>query len=126
MADAIPLYDSGNYLPCKAADGVLGKRFVDVSAARDANGNIVVAHAGAGTRPLGVCQFDARASEDFYVTVAAGAKLIIPVIASGAITAGDEVEVAAGGLAATLAAGTAVGKAVDDAADGADCFVQLY
>jgi hypothetical protein len=125
MPDALPLYDSGDYVPCKAADGVLGGRFVKISAAPSADGNPTVAHAGAGEKVFGVCQFDAAAAQDFHVTVARGS-LIHAVTAGAAVAVGAGVQSDAAGKAITLAAGIRAGTAINAAAaDGDTIYVAL-
>jgi hypothetical protein len=110
---------------------VTGKRFVKVSANRQAGpalntstsgGNISIAPATAAGAVLGVAAWDGAVGE--LVDVRRGG--VVPVTASGAITAGDRVEVATGGKAATLASGIAVGYAVSGAADGDDAQIALY
>lgn len=126
MADSIPLYDDGDYLPCKAAAGVLGRRFVKVSGNRSADGNISVALAGAGEDVFGVAQFDPRAEEDSFVTVAAGHGLIMEVDTGAAVAAGQAVQSNATGQAIPLAAGVRAGKAIDAGANPGTVFVQLH
>lgn len=123
--EAIPLYDRAEYLPCKASAPVTGRRFVGVSGDLVDGVTPQVAHAAAGSKPLGVAQFDSRVEDDHHVTVAHAPGLIIPVESSGAIDAGDEVEVGAAGVAVVFAAGIKAGLAVSTAAAG-QVFVSLY
>lgn len=130
MADAIPLFDDGRFVPCKASSAVLGKRVVKISGNFDANGNIQVAHAGAGEKFFGVAQFDSAAHADDYVTVATGTDLIMPVTAGEALAAGDSVMVGAAGVAMKAAGGAGAvihcfGEAVSAAANGADAFIKI-
>lgn len=124
MPDAIPLYDNGDYLPCKATAAVTGARFVAVSANRDAHGNIQVAQAGAGADVLGVAQQDAAINA--YVTVCAGPGIIVPVTAGAALVFGQAVQSDATGQAIPLAAGVRAGKVIAGAAAGAEAFVKLF
>jgi hypothetical protein len=123
---AVPFWDEGTAITGQASAPVTGKRFVRVSGPRVGE-QVRIAHAGAGTRALGVSAHDAAV--DQLVTVYSAPGLVMPVRANGAITAGDLVEIAGAGAnagsVATLAAGVAVGKALDDAAAGADAVIKL-
>lgn len=132
MADAIALFDDATHIPCKASAPVTGKRFVAVSGAPDANGNIQVAHAAAGAKVFGVAEFDSRVEDDHYVTVATvNSGLIMPVTAGAAVAVNASVVSDANGQAITAAgaAGTvqhAAGIAVSAAgAGGEEIFVLL-
>lgn len=125
MADnaAVPFWDEGNTLTASASAAVTGKRFVKVSGPRVGE-QVRVAHADAGSNALGVSGFDAPV--DGLVTVYSAPGLVMPVTTSAAVSAGDDVEITAGGKCAPVAAGVAVGMALDDAANGADALVKLY
>lgn len=116
-----PLYAEGRNITGRASAAVTGKRFVAISG-NATDGIPACSPATAAGRIFGVAGYDGAAGETFPVI----RKGVVPVTASGAIAAGDEVEVAAAGKAATHAAGVAVGEALFDAADGADAFVALY
>lgn len=124
---AVPFWDEGNTITCRGSVAITGKRFVSVSGARN-NGNPSVSHAASSAtrKPLGVAARDAAASEPVSVYSAPG--LVMPVTASGAITAGAPVFSAADGRATATDPGTGsrpAGYALDDAADGADAVIKL-
>ncbi|MGA5465581.1 DUF2190 domain-containing protein [Mycobacterium sp. NPDC050041] len=117
-----------SYSPAQAitgeSTGVIGsRRFVKPSGNRTANGNVAVAQAAAGDRPLGVAADDATAAGQLLRIARGG---VAKVIAAGAIAAGAAVQVGAGGAASTAAAGVVVGLAVNGAADGGLVEVALY
>lgn len=120
---AVPFWDEGNTITAQASAAVTGKRFVEVTGPRVAD-QVQVGPATAAGRSFGVAGFDAAVGQ--LVTVYSSPGLVMPVTASGAIAAGDDVEVAAGGMAAAAAAGEVVGMALDDAADGTDAVIKLY
>lgn len=72
-----------------------------------------VAHATAAGVAIGVALADASGDGEQVDFICEG---IVPVVSSGAIAAGAEVEVGAAGVAVTLASGKAVGVAVSAAA----------
>lgn len=121
---AVPFWDEGNTITCHASAAITGKRFVAISGAR-VEGNPRVAHAAgtATTKALGVAGYDAASGAKVSVYSAPG--LVMPVTASGAITAGDDVYSAADGRATATVTGLMVGIALDDAADGTDCPIKL-
>jgi len=134
--ECIPYYEDGDELPCVANQAVTGKKFVQVCADREgtisagstpppyttdvgldltaSGGRIQVSPPngagaqGAGKRCLGVASWDAATGQE--VTIKRGN--VLPVTCSAAITAGQEVEVAADGSVIPLAAGIPVGRAV--------------
>jgi hypothetical protein len=83
-----------------------------------------VAHTGAGLKALGVAVWDASGDGE-TLAVIAQSKAIVPVVSSGAIAAGAEVESNATGVAITLASGRPLGLAVAAAA-GNIVYVQLH
>ncbi|EFG75191.1 hypothetical protein HMPREF0591_4869 [Mycobacterium parascrofulaceum ATCC BAA-614] len=94
---------------------ITARQFVAVSGDRNAStGNVSVAPAAAGSRALGVAAWDAAAGQ--LVRVARGG--VIKVLAGGAITAGDPVQVGAGGTAVTATTGVVVGQAIASALNG--------
>lgn len=123
---AVPFWDEGNTLTCHASAAVTGKRFVTISGAR-VDGNPRVNHAvgSATAKALGVSAYDAASGAK--VTVYSGPGIVMPVTASGAITAGQDVYSTADGKAtATQPTGARpAGIALDDAADGADAVIKL-
>lgn len=118
--EAIAYFDPGDDLTGQASAPVTGKRFVVPSGAKQVasqalandtlGGNIPVAHAGAGVKPLGVSTYDALAGEK--VPVMRGHK-VVPVEAGAAMTAGQEVQSDATGRAITLAAGRPAGMVLN-------------
>lgn len=123
---AVPFWDEGNTFTGHAATAVTGKRFVVIAGAR-VDGNPRVGHAvsAARVKPVGVSAYDAASGAK--VSVYSGPGIVMPVTASGAITAGQDVYSTADGKAsATVVAGAPVaGWALDDAADGADAVIKL-
>jgi predicted RecA/RadA family phage recombinase len=137
--DLIPYKRPGEDVTGIAQAAITGKRCVQITAAKDnpseglaadANGNLYkVAHPngggnalGAGKRIFGVAKYDAASGG----RVGIAREGIVPITTSGAIVAGDEVEVAANGTVVTLAAGTPIGLCCNDAASGADAEIALY
>lgn len=131
----LPFHEGGPAITCKATGAITGKRLVKVSANRDASvllntssggGNIKAdtATAALGTH-IGVAAYDAASGTLFKVWLK-GVGLVLPITASGAITAGTQVEADTGGKVKTLASGVPVGLAVADAADTADAEILLY
>jgi hypothetical protein len=123
---AVPFWDEGNTFTGHASAAVTGKRFVSISGAR-VDGNPRVAHAvgSATVRSVGVAAYDAASGTK--VTVYSAPGLIMPVVADGAITAGQDVySTAVGKAIATQPTGARpAGVAVDDAADGTDAVIRL-
>lgn len=119
------------YSPAQAITGestgvIAARKFVKPGGNRTANGNLAVAQAAAGDRPLGVAADDATAAGQL-VRIARGG--VAKVIAAGPIAAGDAVQVGAGGAggaASVAAAGVVVGLAVTGAAAGGTVEVALY
>lgn len=124
---AVPFWDEANTFTGHAGAAITGKRFVVVSGARVAD-RIRVGHAAssATVKPVGVSAFDAASGAG--VTVYNQPGIIVPVTATGAITAGAPVfSVADGRATATNPGGTGIiaGWAMDDAVDGADAVIKL-
>lgn len=124
---AVPFWDEANTFTGHASAAVTGKRFVTISGARIGD-NPRVAHAAssATAKPVGVAAYDVASGAK--VTVYSQPGIIMPVTATGAISAGAPVFSAADGRAtATNPGGTALvaGWAIDDAADGADAVIKL-
>lgn len=118
------VYDPGKDITAEATAAVTARRFLAVSGNRTAGGNMAVAPAAAGSRTCGVAGNDAAAGG--LVRVVRGNSRVVRVTASGVIAAGAEVQIGAGGTAATRAAGTAVGYALTGATDAADAEISLY
>ncbi|MEZ0352384.1 capsid cement protein [Mycobacterium sp. pR1184] len=118
------VYDPGADITAEATAAVTARRFLAVSGNRTGGGNIAVAPAAAGVRACGVAGNDAAIGE--LVRLVRGNSRVVKVTASGAIAAGAEVQVGAGGTATTLAAGVAVGYAMTGAADATDAEISLY
>lgn len=108
------VYAPGQAITAAATSPITGRRFVKPSGNRAAGGNLAVAHAAAGDRPLGVAAADAAPGQ--LVTLVRGG--VVRVTAGGAIAAGAAVQVGADGKAITAAAGVVVGIAVTGVADG--------
>lgn len=123
----VGVYEPGVDLTCHATAAVTGKRFVAITGNRvaaDNGGNISVAHATAAGRAFGVSKYDAPSGGK--VGVMRGNSRVTFVTAGAALTANQEVEVGAAGVAVPKSAGVAVGFAVTAAANGADAEISLY
>lgn len=107
----------------QATAAITGKRFVGISGNILADGSLSLAPAAAASRAVGVAKYDAAVGEK--VGVYRGARMVVPVTAGAAITAGQAVEVGTLGQAIPLAAGIAVGYAETAAASGADARICL-
>jgi hypothetical protein len=130
--ECIPLYRGGQPdLTGHTTAAVTGGRFLAISGniqsgpglVTDANGgNIQVAHAAAGAYSIGVAGYDAGSAKKVPILRKGN---VVPMIADGAITAGNGIEVGATGKAKALASGVRVGTAFTTAADGAIVYVEL-
>jgi hypothetical protein len=131
------LFDEADKLTCAVTAAVSAGHFVapsgnfqagpllDVStpSAPLSGGNLIqVAHCGAGLKALGVAAWDCAASGDVLSVYGGG---VVPVVSSGAIAAGAEVESNATGVAIARATGIALGLAVSAAANNI-VYVRLY
>jgi hypothetical protein len=117
-----------SYSPAQAITGestgvIAARKFVKPSGNRTSGGNLAVAQAAAGDRPLGVAA-DAADTAGQLVRVARGG--IAKIVAAGAVAAGAAVQVGAGGAVSTAGAGVVVGLAVTGAADGGIAEIALY
>lgn len=123
---AVPFWDEGNTVTARATAAITGKRFVCISGPR-IDGHPAVNHqASSSTRKtLGVSAYDAASGADVMVHSAPG--MVVPVTASGAISAGASVFSTADGRATAADPGTGktAGHALDDATDGADAVIKL-
>ena len=96
--DCIAFYDEGVDISCQATATVTGRRFVDVSGAKQVasealastsvGGNVLAAHCGAGGRAFGVSSYDCASGSKFYAL--RGSK-VVPVESGAAVTAGAQV-----------------------------------
>jgi uncharacterized protein DUF2190 len=134
----IPLFKDGKDISGHTTAAVVGKTFADISGNIQSGpeitsvslpetydgGNFEVAGCEAKKRAIGVFAYDAASG--VTVPIMRGSGLILPVVAGGAITAGEEVEVGAESKAVKIGSGVAVGKAYTTAASGKDCYVSLY
>lgn len=124
--ELIPYWLPGQTITCEAEAAVTGKRAVAISGPR-VGGNPQVSPTATSEDLFGIAAYDAAAGDK--VTVFVG-RLVLPMEASGAITAGDHLVLGAAGVVSTAAPGAGVtapviGIAVDDAADGDDVPVAL-
>lgn len=134
----VPYYRPGQDVTVQATAAITGKRFVQITADRQAGpllntsstgGNIMAGlpsasgAAGAAKACFGVASADCAVG-DKVTTIRRGA--IAPVTAAGTIVAGAQVEVAADGRVVTLAAGIAVGMCVSGATSGNDAQIDIY
>ena len=125
--ECIPLFRPGGDLTATAgAGGVVGKTFVNISAAVDAAAGTLAAvvTAAAAGLTVGVASRDTAAGAKLHVLRVPGS--IEPVTAGGNIAFGAEVEVGAGGKAVTLAAGKARGRAWTAGTANNDVYIELY
>jgi hypothetical protein len=113
MAGYLRLQEDGDEITVTAGGTITGGQLVTVSAA-----NTVITATAAGAKILGVAAYDA-VSGDLLTVVRNG---IHQTLASGTVTAGDNVEAAAAGAVATHTNGTAdvniVGMALTTATTG--------
>jgi hypothetical protein len=133
-----PMFKGGDPITGHTSAAVVGKTFADISATIQSGpnittvalsttfdgGNIVVATCAAKKRAIGVFAYDRAINEPVPILYSAGA--ILPLTSGEALTAGEEVEVGAGGKPVKLAAGIAVGKVVTTAGNNEDVFIRLY
>lgn len=129
--EAIPFYEPGQRITAHCEAAVVGKRFVDISdpaqsgpglSSTAEGGNIVVSPASAGGLVLGVASYDAAIGKKVAVILGG----VVPVVADGNVTAGQQIEVGTDGKAKTRTTGLAVGRALESASSGADVPVLLY
>ncbi|MCB2177565.1 MAG: DUF2190 family protein [Actinomycetales bacterium] len=110
MADYLPKFKPGQAVTFSASAAVTGGREVVVT------GDRTVGPAGDDELAIGTAGFDAAIGED--VTVFLRGNGVHPLIAAGAIAAGDRVITAIAGKVATIGAGTKpIGIALTTAAD---------
>lgn len=131
--DAQPFYEPATALTAQVGASVTGKRFVAVSADRQAGpalntsstgGNIVIAPCGVGAKALGVAARDQATGGKVKVYVQ---NVVIPVTCgAAALTAGVEVQSDATGQAVVFSTGIKLGLCLANAAVGADAQILLY
>jgi len=133
--ECIPYYEPGARLTGHCEAAVTGKRLVDISdppqsggpggglSTSTSGGNIVVSHAPAGGLAIGVASYDAAIAKKVSII---GPGAVVPVTAGGTITAGQEVEAAAGGKVIAQDTGRAIGRAFSSATLDTDCAVLIY
>lgn len=117
------VYDDGDNLSGRCSADVTGKRFLKITGART-SGNIAVAQCAAGDRSCGVSAYDALSGD--VVGVMRGNARVVFVTAGAALTAFQEVQAGANGVAIVAAAGAKLGYVLTDCANGADAEVSLY
>lgn len=131
--ECIPYKSPGDDVSAYVGSAVIGKRFVRISANRQAGpalntstsgGNYTIAPATAAAKAFGVAGWDGGVGD--IIDVRTGPGYIVPVTASGTIAAGAQVEVGTAGVAVTLASGVAVGMCLNGATDGNDAEIKLY
>lgn len=131
--DVIPYYEPATALTAQVGTSVIGKRFVAISADRQAGpalntsstgGNVVVGPCGAGLKAFGVAGRDQAAGGKVKVYVQ---NCVVPVTCGAApLTAGVEVQSDATGQAVVFSAGVRKGLCLAAAAVGADAQILLY
>lgn len=125
--ECIPAYRPGADVTATAgAGGVVGKTFVNISAALDvaAGTPATVVTATAAGLTVGVASRDTAAGGKLHVLRGPGQ--IVPVTAGGTIALGAEVEVGASGRAVAFSAGVKRGRAWSAGTSGNDVFIELY
>lgn len=131
--DVIPFMEPATAITAQVGAAVTGKRFVKISADRQAGpalnnsstgGNIVVAPCTAAAKAFGVAARDAATGDKVKVFVQ---NVIVPVTCGAvALVAGVEVESDASGQAVVLASGRPCGQVMANCAIGADAQILLY
>jgi len=139
----VPLFDPGDDLTAAVTAAVTAGRFCKISGNFQGGpllslstptspltkGNLIqVAPCGAGEQAIGVSKWDAPTADD-VVGLYSGNK-VVPMVADGAVTAGDKIMSGATGGAKTWAtaaseANNCLGVAVSGAADTATVYVKL-
>ncbi|MCK9250003.1 MAG: DUF2190 family protein [Solirubrobacteraceae bacterium] len=112
MPYTAPIYDPGQAITGRAAENLVGARFVKPSAVKVDGGNVPVVYADAGDHPIGVTQRD-RSDTDAIAIYGSGH--VLHVTASAGITAGAAIQTANDGKVATFSSGRKVGVALETA-----------
>jgi uncharacterized protein DUF2190 len=130
--ECIPLFRGGVVdLTGHTTAAVTGGTFVTLSGDAQApvalntstgGGNYRVATAAAGAKAFGVAAHDAASGKKVPVIRQGN---VVPMVADGAITANDEIEVGTAGKPKLKASGVTVGKATTTAANGAVVYVEI-
>jgi hypothetical protein len=146
--DLIPYKRPGDEVTGYAVAAITGKKCIQIAAAKPvgekAEGNpglvpsgtptggggsyrcahpiAAGANGGAGKMIFGVAKYDQPVIGKLFGIIREG---IVPITASAAITAGQEVQVVGDGSVVPFSTGTPIGTACDDCAVGADCEVAL-
>lgn len=115
-----PLFP-GSDVTAKATATITGRRFVGVST-NGSKRTVNVAHATAASKPFGVSAYDVASGEVLPVI----RKTATQVTAGANLTAGQEVEVGAAGVAVVRTTGVAAGRVLFDAASGQPAVIDLY
>lgn len=118
--ECIPLFDAGAKPTCYVEADVIGKRLVDISGPLVAD-LIQISPATAAATAFGVSFRDCLAGG----TVGVYTDGILPVTAGGSFSAGQLLQVAAGGKVVVHSTGVPVAKAMSDGTNNNDAFVQL-
>lgn len=106
--EALPVFKPGQSITYRTSAAVIGGRLVEITGDRE------VAHAAADSaKVVGIAAWSAGIGEE--VTVHSGG--VLPVLASGAVAAGDRVSAAANGKGATAVAGAEIGVALTSGTD---------
>jgi hypothetical protein len=117
------VYDPGQTITGVASAAVTGKRFIKISGDRS-GGNVSVAPCASGDRSCGVAVTDANTGE--LVRIARGNSRVVKVTTGAALTAFQEIQAGAAGVAIPLAAGVKLGFALTSAANATDAEISLY
>lgn len=120
----IDVFSPGRDLTGVSTTTVVPFTFLAIAGARDSSGALKVTTATAAGQTCGVCKYGVDAGQ--LTGIARGNARVVWVTAGAAITAGQQVQVGAGGTAVPLTSGAAVGYAIDTAASGALAAISLY
>ena len=130
-----PYYWPGDAITCEAMVAVKGMQFVDVVATLESGpglsataegGNIVIGLCTVGEKGFGVAIHDAAAGTK--VGVYRGSGLILPVVNTGGVTAGDYLQIASTAGLVQTRTGTSViiGQALNTVATALPVMVALH
>lgn len=126
--DMTGVYEPGTALTGYATAAIVGKRFVSITADRDAvSGNVKVTTTAAGARAHGVSMYD-QPNVGGAVAFARGNSRVVTVTADNAtIAAGVDVMVGANGTVKTwVTTNVAVGYAIANALANGEAQISLY
>lgn len=119
--DGVPFFKPGDDLTGHCTAAVVGQHLVSISANVQADGAYSVATTGAGLRALGVAMRDGAIGDRIPIMTEG----VLPIISTGALAAGVEVQADAAGQVIALAAGRSVGVLMADVAAGAVAQVKV-